>query len=111
MLWPASVLLLPLLGLAQTSGPAQGSSSYKIAGVVVDSTNGQPLSAANVSIYGSENRELAWHVTTASDGRFLFSALPAGKYTLTTIPESPSVRRAFPFICAMLIVDGNSHAN
>ena len=83
MLWPASVLLLPLLGLAQTSGPAQGSSSYKIAGVVVDSTNGQPLSAANVSIYGSENRELAWHVTTASDGRFLFSALPAGKYTLT----------------------------
>lgn len=83
MLWPASVLLLPLLGLAQTSGPAQASSSYKIAGVVVDSTNGQPLSAANVSIYGSENRELAWHVTTASDGRFLFSALPAGKYTLT----------------------------
>ncbi|HYV76219.1 MAG TPA: carboxypeptidase regulatory-like domain-containing protein [Candidatus Binatia bacterium] len=83
MLWPASVLLLPLLGLAQTSGPAQASSSYKIAGVVVDSTNGQPLCAANVSIYGSENRELAWHVTTASDGRFLFSALPAGKYTLT----------------------------
>jgi 5-hydroxyisourate hydrolase-like protein (transthyretin family) len=79
----APLLLASLLALGQTSSSPQPISQCKVAGVVVDSTNAQPLQDVEVSIYSSENRELARHVMTSSDGRFVFTSVPAGKYTLT----------------------------
>jgi hypothetical protein len=49
----------------------------------VDSLSNQPLPAARVTIYASENPEYSQRVVTGADGRFLFPAVPAGKYTLT----------------------------
>lgn len=79
----ASILLLPLLALAQSNRSPEADSPYKVAGVVVDSAGSQPLPDVEVSIYSSENREVARHAMTSSDGRFLFTSVPAGKYTLT----------------------------
>jgi len=78
----ASIFLVLMLALGQTSGSPQTDSPYKVAGVVVDSTSGQPLQDVEVSIYNSENREITRHGMTSSDGRFIFTSVPAGKYSL-----------------------------
>ena len=53
-----------------------------MAGVVVDSVSGQPLSGVKVSIYQSEKPELSSRVYSGADGHFMFSGVAAGKYTL-----------------------------
>ena len=53
-----------------------------MSGIVVDSVTGQPLNAVKISIYVSENPEISQSTHTGADGRFAFSSLPAGKYTL-----------------------------
>jgi 5-hydroxyisourate hydrolase-like protein (transthyretin family) len=78
----ASALLLSSVTLAQANVPAQAVSPYKITGVVVDHTTGQPLANVKVTISASENREFVQHVMSGSAGRFLFPSVPAGKYTL-----------------------------
>ncbi len=76
------VVVLSLAALAQASPPAKSSDDFRMSGVVVDSITGQPLSGVKVSIYVSERPEISHQMHTGADGRFAFTGLPAGKYTL-----------------------------
>jgi uncharacterized protein (DUF2141 family) len=63
---------------------AQAPASYKISGVVADSRTHAPLSPVLVSITPVNNgRHEAISVMTGRDGRFEFSDLAAGKYSLS----------------------------
>src|SRR5712664_2076037 len=81
-------LLQPgLAGAAQNTKLALQESSkagqaFKIAGTVVSSTNGAPLSQARISIAEVRGRELVASMITSEDGHFEFSQLKAGKYSL-----------------------------
>ncbi|HEY4899301.1 MAG TPA: carboxypeptidase-like regulatory domain-containing protein [Terriglobales bacterium] len=77
------VMLLAVGIAAQTTAPPRPSTSYAIAGRVVSSVTGQPLSGVTVAITATENRQSSQTMQTAADGRFAFPALPAGKYSLT----------------------------
>ena len=68
---------------AQTAATARTAVDYPISGVVVSSTTGQPLAKVTVSITATESRHASETMETAADGRFAFTALPAGKYSLT----------------------------
>jgi len=60
-------------------------SGFRIAGVVVNSTTGQPLASASVAIARlgrGVSRDISQSVVTGPDGRFAFSALAQGKYSL-----------------------------
>ena len=76
------IVALSLATFAQAARSPSSGDAYQMAGVVVDSVSGQPLNGAKVSIYLSEKPELANRVYTSADGRFSFSGLAAGKYTL-----------------------------
>lgn len=77
-----SVVALSLATFAQVAPPAKSSADFRMAGIVVDSITNQPLSDVKISIYVSENPEISHHTITGADGRFAFTGLPAGKYTL-----------------------------
>ena len=56
---------------------------YRIAGVVVDSVNGEPLEGAMITIASvTTTPEEQPTFLTSSNGRFLFANLTAGKYQL-----------------------------
>lgn len=76
------VLIVSLAIAAQGQAPNGNSGSFRIAGTITDSLTGQPISNAAVSIAASENPEFSRHMTTGPDGHFVFTAIPAGKYTL-----------------------------
>ncbi len=76
------VIALSLALAAQIAPAPTAQAGFPIAGTVVDSLSRQPLSGVDVSIYASENPEFSKHATSGADGRFAFSALSAGKYTL-----------------------------
>jgi len=83
-----SWLMLLAVGLAaqpQQSQPAATSQSgYRIAGVVGNSLTGAPIAGASVGIAptaGAGDR-ISKTYTTATDGRFSFSGLQRGKYSL-----------------------------
>jgi len=77
------VLIAAIALAAQTPAPARQPIGYPIAGIVVSSTTGQPLSGVAVSITSTENRHASQTISTGADGRFAFTGLPAGKYSLT----------------------------
>lgn len=56
--------------------------TYRIAGIVVDSVIGQPLEGAEVTIAPVTALDDAQTLLTSSDGRFLFAGLARGKYRL-----------------------------
>jgi uncharacterized protein (DUF2141 family) len=60
---------------------SKASQTFKIAGTVVSSTTGAPLSQARISIAEIRGRELT-SMITSDDGHFEFSQLKAGKYSL-----------------------------
>ena len=68
---------------AQAPAPSRAPTGYPIAGIVVSSVSGQPLSGVTVSINATENRQTSQTMETRADGRFAFPALPSGKYSLT----------------------------
>ena len=95
-----SLLLLSVAGIAAQQAPAAPSSAmpprpaasaaqqnhgFRIAGTIVNSLTGQPLPGASVAIaptsQGSE-REISTSVRTGADGRFAFTGLTLGKYSL-----------------------------
>ncbi|HVP50317.1 MAG TPA: carboxypeptidase-like regulatory domain-containing protein [Candidatus Bathyarchaeia archaeon] len=76
-------LLLAASLLAQAPPPAQNTAGFPVAGSVVDSPTGQPLPDVHVSLYPSDDPDSAQRTTTAANGHFSFSAVPAGKYILT----------------------------
>ena len=58
---------------------------YSIAGIVVNSLTGQPVSSASVAIAPTiqgTDREISKSFMTGSDGHFSFSGLTRGKYSL-----------------------------
>ncbi|MGH7518216.1 MAG: TonB-dependent receptor domain-containing protein [Gemmatimonadales bacterium] len=73
---PASLLLVPAALAAQdTPGPETG----RIVGRVVDGGQGAPIPGAQVEINGTDLR-----ATSAVDGRFAISNVPAGPVSLTS---------------------------
>jgi len=82
-------LLLFALGLPaqqrQAAPAATGPQHYRIAGTVVNSLTGQPVPSASVAIALTTqgiDREISMSFITGSDGRFSFSGLTRGKYSL-----------------------------
>ena len=61
---------------------AQG---FRMAGIVVNALSGQPVASASVAIAPvshGEERDISRSFTTGSDGRFVFTGLPRGKYSM-----------------------------
>jgi len=89
---PRSASLLFLLAAAvcsitaaQTSvpAPANSASSFRIAGTIVSKTDSHPLAGARVALASTNAREQRKSVTSSDDGKFEFTGVPAGKYSLT----------------------------
>jgi len=78
----ACVILLSLAMVSQNAPAPKSQTGFRIAGTVVDSLTRRPLPGARVSIFASDNPEFSQRVVADAVGRFDFSALPAGKYTL-----------------------------
>src|ERR1051325_5858136 len=72
-----AVALLALLLAANASSlhPGPPPTTYRIAGIVVDSVTGQPLEGAEVTIAPVTALDDGQTFMTASDGRFLFAGL------------------------------------
>ena len=62
--------------------PAQERAPGSLRGTVVDKDFGSPLDGARVAIM-----EARVAITTGTDGAFLFPRVPAGSYTLWTLPS------------------------
>ena len=82
-------LLLFALSLSaqqrQAVPAATGPQHYRIAGMVVNSLSGQPVPSASVAIALTTqglDREISQSFITGPDGRFSFSGLTRGKYSL-----------------------------
>jgi len=56
--------------------------TFKIAGTVVSSTTGAPLSQTRISVADTRDREKVASMITTEDGHFEFSQLKPGKYSL-----------------------------
>jgi protocatechuate 3,4-dioxygenase beta subunit len=75
----AEAALSPNPALQETAKTGQ---TFKIAGTVVSSTTGAPLSQARISIADTRDRERVASMITTEDGHFEFSQLKPGKYSL-----------------------------
>ncbi len=71
------------LSNASDRGAASPPTTYRIAGVVVDSITDQPLDGAQVTIASLTAPDQERTFLASADGRFLFADLPVGKYHLT----------------------------
>jgi 5-hydroxyisourate hydrolase-like protein (transthyretin family) len=82
----AALLLVCALDLsapAQKVHPATSSSGNRvISGVVVSAVNGQPLNGADVTLTGANSSQPMAETTTDAEGRFVFTHLAAGKFSL-----------------------------
>jgi Carboxypeptidase regulatory-like domain len=70
----ALLFLLAPLAVAQT---------YRVAGIVLSSTEGQPLARARLTLADQRTGRPIATMLTTDDGHFEFTSLPAGKYPLT----------------------------
>jgi hypothetical protein len=71
---------------SQTASAAQSSlsgGSYKISGAVINKVTSSPLALARISIADAKNSANSASVITSENGKFEFSGVPAGKYSLT----------------------------
>jgi uncharacterized surface anchored protein len=85
-----AVLALLTIFLCPTNGAAQGvapqndgsSTTYKIAGSLVNSVTGAPVGEARVSLVDTKTRKSVAQQKTSEGGQFEFAGLPAGKFSL-----------------------------
>jgi uncharacterized surface anchored protein len=56
---------------------------FRIAGTVINSTTGEPVWRATVSLLSYDDQHAIQAVETGSDGRFAFEGIPVAKYPLT----------------------------
>jgi uncharacterized surface anchored protein len=66
---------------SQAGNPGNG---YRIAGIVVSKADGHPLARARVTVRDAKDPQKFQSLVTAEDGKFDFSGLPAGKYSLNS---------------------------
>jgi hypothetical protein len=86
-----SLAALCLLGaqpraIAQTATAAQASTpsnGYRIAGTVISKTDGHPLARARITVRDVKDSLKFESLVTAEDGKFEFTGVPAGKYSLS----------------------------
>ena len=83
-----SLLIAALCFVAGILSTAQNSSStpegtFRIAGTLVSKTDGHPLADARVILASVKARQNPQSVVTSDDGKFEFTGVPAGKYSLT----------------------------
>src|SRR5260370_34079564 len=64
--------------ISQSSDPA----GYRIAGTGVSKVDGHPLARARIFIRQARDQQKFQSMVTSDDGKFEFSGLPAGKYSL-----------------------------
>jgi 5-hydroxyisourate hydrolase-like protein (transthyretin family) len=71
-------------GLAARPAAAQAADRlYPIAGMVTNSSTGETVAQATVTLYGQQSHELVQTAETDADGRFALAPVPAGKYDLS----------------------------
>lgn len=71
---------------SQTTNTAQAPLSgggYKISGTVINKVTSSPLALARISIADAKNSAKSAFVITSENGKFEFTGVPAGKYSLT----------------------------
>jgi protocatechuate 3,4-dioxygenase beta subunit len=73
------VLFAPIMVQCAAATPP---ATYRVAGIVLDATTGQPLSLAEVTLAPVIALDDLQTFLTGSDGRFLFANLAPGKYRL-----------------------------
>src|SRR5258707_6935952 len=73
--------LLACQALAQ-SRAGSVAQTFRMSGIAVDASSGQPLSGVEVSTGPAEGNDPGQKMTTAEDGRFAFMRLRQGKYWL-----------------------------
>jgi hypothetical protein len=86
-----SLTALCLLGsqawtIAQTATAPQASTpsnGYRIAGTVTSKTDGHPLARTRITVRDVKDSQKFESLVTAEDGKFDFTGVPAGKYSLT----------------------------
>lgn len=86
--WGALAAVGTLLSAASLAGQSTGSSAkasgqYRVAGEVVNAKTGEALGRARVTLASVKNPREATSVVTDESGRFEFSGLGAGKYSLS----------------------------
>jgi Carboxypeptidase regulatory-like domain len=57
--------------------------AFRIAGIVVSKVDSHPLARARITVRDTKDPQRLQSVITAEDGRFEFTRLPAGKYSVT----------------------------
>lgn len=87
-LWPGitgiafCLLCAPCFGGQAGAGTAHATGGFRIAGVIVSAKTGEPLGQARVMLANTKNRREAISMITQEGGRFEFTGLVAGKYSL-----------------------------
>ena len=66
-----------------TSQPSASGNTFRIAGTVVSKVDGHPLARARVTVRDARDAQKFESQVTSEDGRFQFTGVPAGKYSLT----------------------------
>ena len=78
----AVALLITSALLAVATEAPSGGGTYVIAGTLVNSRTGSAVAQARVALLDTNTRKNVATLTTAADGHYSFSGLPAGKYSL-----------------------------
>lgn len=69
--------------VGSTPATTTSSGGYKIAGTVVSKADGHPLARARVTVRDTKDSKKFQSMVTSEDGKYEFSGLPAGKFSLT----------------------------
>lgn len=77
----AIILLIALHAPARSQNPAPAG-GYRIAGTIVSQTDAHPLARARVTVRSVKNPDQFLSMVTGDDGKFEFTGIPAGKYSL-----------------------------
>ncbi|HEX4544102.1 MAG TPA: carboxypeptidase regulatory-like domain-containing protein [Candidatus Acidoferrum sp.] len=76
------LLCAPCFASQNSAGGVETSGAFGVEGVVVSAKTGEPLAQARVTLVSTKNAREAVSMITQEDGRFAFSGLSAGKYSL-----------------------------
>jgi hypothetical protein len=69
-------------GQNASTTPTPSAGTFRIAGTVVSKVDGHPLANAQVAIANTKARQQPLSILTSDDGKFEFTGIPAGKYSL-----------------------------